>query len=77
MKEVDRMVEKRRFERINDMITCKSYNKYEDFPENKKMFIYGFKHVKTDKTDNYVLFGCESDVIFENNKLFNFWSNNL
>ena len=28
MKEDVKMVEKRRFERINDMITCKSYNKY-------------------------------------------------
>ena len=43
--------------------------------ENKEIFIYGFKHVKTDKIDNYILIGCESDEFFENNKLFNFWSN--
>ena len=34
MKEDYKIVEKRRFERINDMITCKSYIKYEDIPEN-------------------------------------------
>ena len=27
------------------------------------------------KIDNYVIFGCESDELFENDKLFNFWSN--
>ena len=74
MKENDKMVEKRRFERINDMISYKSYIKYEDISENKEIFIYGFKHVKTDKIDNYILIGCESDEFFENNKLFNFWS---
>ena len=75
MKEDDKMVEKRRFERINDMISYKSYIEYEDFSENKEIFIYGFKHVKTDKIDNYILIGCESDELFENDKLFNFWSN--
>ena len=75
MKEDDKMVEKRRFERINDMISYKSYIKYEDISENKEIFIYGFKHVKTEKIDNYILIGCESDELFENNKLFNFWSN--
>ena len=52
-----------------------TYTKYEDIPENKEMFVYGFKQVKTDKIDNYILFGCESDELFENDKLFNFWSN--
>ena len=70
-----KMIEKRRFERINNMMDCKSYIKYEDFPENKEIFIYGFKHVKTDKIDNYILIGCDSDELFENDKLFNFWSN--
>ena len=46
MKEDFKMVKKRRFERINDMITSKSYNKYEEIPKNKEIFIYGFKHVK-------------------------------
>ena len=31
----------------------------------------------TDKIDNYVLIGCESDVLFGNNELFNFWSYNF
>ena len=70
-----KMVEKRRFERINDIIKCKSYIKYEEIPENKEIFVYGCKHIKTDKIDNYILIGCESDELFENDKLFNFWSN--
>ena len=70
-----KMIKKRRFERINDIISFKSYIKYEDFSGNKEIFIYGFKHVKTDKVDNYILIGCESDKLFENDKLFNFWSN--
>ena len=75
MKEDYKMVEKRRSERITDIITCKSYIKYEDIPENKEIFIYGFKHVKTDEIDNYILIGCESEELFENDKLFKFWSN--
>ena len=75
MKEDYKMIVQRRFERINDMITCKSYIKYEDLPENKEIFIYGFKHIKTEKIDNYILMGCESDELYENNNLFNFWSN--
>ena len=75
MKEDYKMIVKRRFERTNDMITYKSYIKYEDIPENKEIFIYGFKHIKTDKIDNYILIGCETDEIYENNNLFNFWSN--
>ena len=75
MNEDYKMVEKRRFERINDMITYKSYIKYEDFPENKEIFIYGFKHVKTEKVDNYILIGCETDELYENDNIFNFWSN--
>ena len=75
MEEDDKMVMKRRFERMNDMITCKSYIKNEDISENKEIFIYGFKHVETDKIDNYILIGCESDEFYENSKLINFWSN--
>ena len=44
-------------------------------PENKVIFVYGFKHIKTDKTDIYILLGSESDELNENKKLFNFWSN--
>ena len=75
MKEDYKMVEQRRIERINVMITYKSYIKYEDIPENKEIFVYGYKHIKTDKIDNYILIGCETDELFENDKLFNFWSN--
>ena len=76
MKEDYKMIEKRRFERISNlMMECKSYTKNEDISENKEIFIYGFKHVKTDKVDNYILIGCESDELLENDKLFNFWSN--
>ena len=75
MKEDYKMIVQRRFERINDMITCKSSIKYQDIPENKEIFIYGFKNIKTEKIDNYILIGCESDELYENNNLFNFWSN--
>ena len=54
---------------------CKSYMKNEDIPENKETNIYGLKHIKTDKLDNYKSFGWESDELHENDKLFNFWSN--
>ena len=48
--EVDyKMVVKRCFEKIYKMMECKLYIKNEDIPENKETFIYGFKHVKTDK----------------------------
>ena len=75
MKEDYKMIEQRRIERINVMITNKSYIKYEDIPENKEIFVYGYKHIKTDKIDNYILIGCETDELYENNELFNFWSN--
>ena len=75
MKEDSKMVEQRRIERINVMITYKSYIKYEDIPENKEIFVYGYKQIKTDKIDNYILIGCETDELYENNELFNFWSN--
>ena len=51
MKEDYKMLEKRRFGRISDMMTSKSYNKYQDIPENKEIFIYGFNHVKTNKIE--------------------------
>ena len=74
MKQDDKMVVKRRFEKIYNMMKCKSYIKSEDFSENKERFTYGFKHIKTDKIDNYILIACELDEICENIKLFNFWS---
>ena len=75
VKEDNKMIAKRRFERIYNMMGYKSYTKNEGIPENKEIFIYSFKHVKTDKVDTYILIGCESDELNENNKLFNFWSN--
>ena len=78
MKEDDKMVVKRRFERIyNMMMDFKSYIKYEDIPENKEIFIYSFKPVQTDKFENYILIGSDSDELYENDKLFNIWSNKL
>ena len=74
MKEDDKMVVKRGFERIYNMMKCKSYIKIEDFSENKERFTYGFKYIKTDKIENYKLIECELDEICENIKLFNFWS---
>ena len=56
------------------MMEVISFTKYEENPENKEIFTYGFKHIKTDKVDNYILIGCESDELYENDKLFNFWS---
>ena len=75
MKEDYKMIVKRRFERIYNMMDHKSYTKNEDIPENKEIFIYGFKHVITDKIDNFILIACESDELLEKDKLFNFWSN--
>ena len=69
------MVERRRFERIHNAIETMTYTKYEDIPENKEIIIYGFKLIKRDEIDKYLLTGCETDELYENNKLFNFWSN--
>ena len=57
------------------MTACKSYIKNEDIPENKEVNNYGFKHIKIDKAGNYKLIGCESDQLYGNDELFNFWSN--
>ena len=75
MKEDYETVVKRRFQRRYNMMECKSYMKNEEIPENKEMFIYGLKHNKTDKIDNCILIGCESDELCANDKLFIFWSN--
>ena len=77
MKEDNKKVVKRRFERKYNAIETMTYTRYEDIPENKEIFVYGFKHFETDKINNYALIGCESDDLFENDKLFNFWSNKL
>ena len=61
------MIEKRHIEWIKEMITCKSYIKNEDIPENEEVFVYGFQHIKTDKAKNNILFGFKSD----------FWCRNL
>ena len=75
--ENNKMIVKRRFEGIRYMMDYKLYTKNEDLPENKEIFIYSFKHVKTDKVNNYILIACESDELHENDKLFNIWSNKL
>ena len=78
MEEDKKLIVRRRFEGIyNLMMDFKSYIKYEDIPENKEIFIYSFKPVKTDKVDNYILIGSESDELHENDKLFSIWSNKL
>ena len=59
MKEDDKMVAKRRFERINSLIACKSYIQYKDIPEIKEIFIYGCKHNKTDEINQYIVIGCD------------------
>ena len=68
------MTENRRFEKVNNRKACKLYMKHKDVPETKKILLHGFKHVKRDKVDNSILIGCKSDEIFENDRLFNFWS---
>ena len=65
---------KRRFDRIYSMMESKLYMKNEDNPENKEIFICGFKHNKTEKIDIFLFIGCESDELNENDKMFNFWS---
>ena len=77
MKEDYKMIKQRRFEKIYSALESMDYTKHEDIPENKEIFIYGFKHIKTGKIDNYFLIGCEADELYENNNLFNFWSNKI
>ena len=69
------MIEKKRFERKNDMIACKLYMKHEDVLENKEIFFYGYKHVKPNKIDTYILIGCQSHELYEKDKLFTFCCN--
>ena len=66
MKKDNKMVVKRRFERINIMMESKSYVKNEVISENTEIFVYGFKHIKTDKIDKYIIIGCESEEDYIN-----------
>ena len=68
-------IDERRSERLSNMIAHKSYLKHEDVPENKEIFVYGVKHIKTDKIDKFFLRETKSDELNENQKPFNFWSN--
>ena len=43
-------------------------------PENIEIFVYGLKHNKTKNADTYIIIGCGSDELNENNKLYNFCS---
>ena len=70
----DEMVVNRHSERIDKLMECKSWISNEKNPENKKSIVYDFKYVETDKINNCILFGCESDELYENNKLFKLWS---
>ena len=45
MREEDKIVVKRHFEKINSLMECKLYMESEDIPEDKEIFVYGFKHV--------------------------------
>ena len=51
--------------------------KHEDVPDNKEIFVSGFKHSKTDKVDICMIIRCESDELYESDKLFNFWSRKI
>ena len=53
------MIEKRRFDRKNNKIACKWYMKHENVPADKEVIVYGFKNIKTDKIDNYILIGSK------------------
>ena len=75
MKEDDKMVEKRRLESWINRMEVTSYPKKEETPENEEIFIYGFKHNQMDIIYTFILIGCESDELYKNDKLFNFWSN--
>ena len=74
MKKDDKMFVKRGFERIYFMMEVKSYTKDEEIPEYKEIFVYGFKHIKTDQLDNYIKMGWEPDEFYENDEPLNLWS---
>ena len=59
------------------MMEVYCYTKYEDLPGNKDLFIYGFKNIKSDKIDNYILIGCDWREKFEIDKIFHFSSDQI
>ena len=73
MKTGKEMFKKRRFKRIYNMMEYKLYMRREEIFENKEIFIYGIKHFETKKVETYILIECESDEIYEIDKLFIFW----
>ena len=83
--EVDeKMVEIRRFERINTLLESKSAvhawsakpasMRNEELAGNVEIFVYGLKDIKTKVVDNYIITGCGSEELNGNYKLYNFWS---
>ena len=48
------LIEKRRFERIKFVTAYKTYIKNDNNTETKEIFVYGFKHIKTDKVHIYI-----------------------
>ena len=64
IKEDNKMVVKRLSGRIYRMLDSKSYTKFDDTPENKEIFVY--EHIKTDKVDNHIITGYESDGLYAN-----------
>ena len=51
--------------------------KNKDVPENKGIFLHGFRHNKTDKVNKDILIACDSDELYQNHNLFNSWCNNF
>ena len=47
LKEDDEIILKRRLERKNIMLECKTYIENEGISENKEILVYGFKYIKT------------------------------
>ena len=56
MKEDDKTVVRRRFERIYNEIESKSNMKHKEVLQNNEIFIYGFKRKKTDKIEKNLSF---------------------
>ena len=69
------MLENRRFEKINVATESMISTKHEGIPENKEIFNHGTEHIETKKVHNFILVACESDELYENDKLINSWWN--
>ena len=69
------MVEEERFERIYNMIGVNFDTKYEEFPENREIFFFGYKHIGTKNVQSFILIGSDLDELNENDELFIFCSN--